>query len=117
MRLTLVIVFGPDTDVQLPGESPDNICLAPSGGLMVCEDGNGAQHVYGVTRGGEVYAMARGRQNIGTPEQPEWGEFAGCHLLPGRPDDVRQLLHAGNDVRGDGSLAPIGGCKGRHRLR
>ncbi|MEU2540593.1 alkaline phosphatase PhoX [Streptomyces iakyrus] len=76
-RLTLVVVFGPDTDVQLPGESPDNICLAPSGGLMVCEDGDGAQHVYGVTRRGEVYAMARNRQNIGTEQQPEWGEFAG----------------------------------------
>ncbi|GGS44881.1 PhoX family protein [Streptomyces griseoviridis] len=81
-RLTLVIVFGPDTDVRLPGESPDNICLAPSGGLMVCEDGNGAQHVYGVTRRGEVYAMARGRQNIGTPEEPEWGEFAGVTFSP-----------------------------------
>ncbi|MFC9681443.1 PhoX family protein [Streptomyces sp. NPDC056948] len=81
-RLTLVIVFGPDTDIQLPGESPDNICLAPSGGLMVSEDGNGAQHVYGVTRRGEVYAMARGRQNIGTPEEPEWGEFAGVTFSP-----------------------------------
>ncbi|MGC4997516.1 alkaline phosphatase PhoX [Streptomyces sp. DT195] len=81
-RLTLVIVFGPDTDVQLPGESPDNICLAPSGGLMVCEDGNGAQHVFGVTRGGEVYALARGRQNTGTPEKPEWGEFAGVTFSP-----------------------------------
>ncbi|MEV0221599.1 PhoX family protein [Streptomyces sp. NPDC050704] len=81
-RLTLVIVFGPDTDVQLPGESPDNICLAPSGGLMVCEDGEGAQHVYGVTRRGEVYAMARNRQNIGTPEAPEWGEFAGAAFSP-----------------------------------
>lgn len=81
-RLTLVIVFGPDTDIQLPGESPDNICLAPSGGLMVCEDGNGAQHVYGVTRRGEVYAMARNAQNIGTPDAPEWGEFAGVTFSP-----------------------------------
>ncbi|MER6629609.1 alkaline phosphatase PhoX [Streptomyces sp. NPDC000987] len=81
-RLTLVIVFGPDTDVQLPGESPDNICLAPGGGLMVCEDGNGAQYVFGVTRQGEVYPMARGRQNIGTPEAPEWGEFAGVTFSP-----------------------------------
>jgi secreted PhoX family phosphatase len=81
-RLTLVIVFGPDTDVRLPGESPDNICLAPSGGLMVCEDGGGAQHVYGVTRRGEVYAMARNRQNVGTPEDPEWGEFAGVAFSP-----------------------------------
>ncbi|MDI3419300.1 alkaline phosphatase PhoX [Streptomyces luteolus] len=81
-RLTLVIVFGPDTDLQLPGEEPDNICLAPSGGLMVCEDGEGAQHVFGLTRRGEVYAMARGRQNIGTPEEPAWGEFAGVTFSP-----------------------------------
>ncbi|MEV5135556.1 alkaline phosphatase PhoX [[Kitasatospora] papulosa] len=81
-RLTLVIVFGPDTDVQLPGESPDNICLAAGGGLMVCEDGGGAQHVLGVTRRGKVYAMARGAQNIGTDEEPEWGEFAGVTFSP-----------------------------------
>ncbi|UFR06264.1 PhoX family protein [Streptomyces sp. Go40/10] len=89
-RLTLVVVFGPATDVQLPGESPDNICLAPSGGLMVCEDGNGAQHVFGVTRTGEVYAMARNRQVLtsaaaaagGTPAAPEWGEFAGVTFSP-----------------------------------
>ncbi|MFE4536884.1 alkaline phosphatase PhoX [Streptomyces scopuliridis] len=89
-RLTLVIVFGPDTDIQLPGESPDNICLAPSGGLMVCEDGGGAQHVFGVTRRGEVYALARNAQALtsaaaaagGTPEEPEWGEFAGVTFSP-----------------------------------
>ncbi|MEV4919354.1 alkaline phosphatase PhoX [Streptomyces tirandamycinicus] len=81
-RLTLVVVFGPATDVRLPGESPDNICLAPGGGLMVCEDGNGAQHVYGLTKRGEVYPMARNRQNLGTPEEPEWGEFAGVTFSP-----------------------------------
>lgn len=81
-RLTLAVIFGPDTDIQLPGESPDNICLAADGGLMVCEDGGGAQHVLGVTRRGEVYTMARGRQNIGTPEEPEWGEFAGVAFSP-----------------------------------
>ena len=80
--LTLVILFGPDTDLELPGEEPDNICLAPSGGLMVCEDGAGAQHVFGLTRKGEVYPMARGAQNIGTPEEPEWGEFAGVTFSP-----------------------------------
>ncbi|MFI1176117.1 alkaline phosphatase PhoX [Streptomyces melanogenes] len=81
-RLTLVVVFGPSTDIQLPGESPDNITLAPDGGLMVCEDGNGAQHVFGLTRRGEVYAMARGRQDIGKPGAPEWGEFAGVTFAP-----------------------------------
>jgi uncharacterized protein len=81
-RLGLVIVFGPDTDVDALGESPDNIALAPQGGLMVCEDGGGAQHVYGVTRGRQVYPMARNRQNIGTEQEPEWGEFAGVTFSP-----------------------------------
>ncbi|GHE80541.1 hypothetical protein GCM10018785_55760 [Streptomyces longispororuber] len=88
-RLTLVIVFGPGTDVRLPGESPDNICLGP-GGLMVCEDGGGTQHVYGVTRRGEVYPMARNAQALttaaaaagGTPQEPEYGEFAGVTFSP-----------------------------------
>lgn len=76
-RLTLEVLFGPSTDVRLPGESPDNIALSPHGGLMVCEDGGGEQYVFGVGRHGRVYPMARNRQQIGTPEDPEWGEFAG----------------------------------------
>ncbi|MFV2121784.1 alkaline phosphatase PhoX, partial [Streptomyces sp. Act-28] len=80
-RLTLVVVFGPDSDPRLPGESPDNICLAPGGGLMVCEDGNGAQHVYGLTRHGEVYAMARNAQ-ASAPGGTGWGEFAGVTFSP-----------------------------------
>jgi uncharacterized protein len=81
-RLTLVVVFGPDTDPALPGESPDNICLAPGGGLMVCEDGGGAQYVYGLTRRGELYELARNRQGTGTPGAPAWGEFAGVCFSP-----------------------------------
>ncbi|MQY15549.1 hypothetical protein SRB5_57320 [Streptomyces sp. RB5] len=80
--LTLVIVFGPDTNPQNPGDEPDNITLAPGGGLMLCEDSGGEQHVFGLTRRGEVYPMARNRQNIGTPEAPEYGEFAGVTFAP-----------------------------------
>ncbi|OLT16078.1 Tat pathway signal sequence domain protein [Actinomadura sp. CNU-125] len=81
-RLTLVIVFGPGTDVRTPGDSPDNICTAPQGGLMICEDGDGAQHVFGVTRRRTVYPMARNRQDIGGDAGPEWGEFAGVTFAP-----------------------------------
>lgn len=57
---------------------------------MVCEDGNGAQHVFGVTRRGEVYGLARNRQAItsaaaaagGTPQAPKYGEFAGVTFSP-----------------------------------
>ncbi|MEU9375834.1 alkaline phosphatase PhoX [Streptomyces sp. NPDC048255] len=81
-RLRLDVRFGPAAGVQLPGDSPDNICLAPDGGLMVCEDGGGAQYVFGVTPGGEVYAMARNAEDIGRPGAPEWGEFAGVTFSP-----------------------------------
>lgn len=53
-RLTLVVVFDPDSDIDLSGEEPDNICLAPGGGPMACEDGGGQQYVYGLTVEGEV---------------------------------------------------------------
>jgi secreted PhoX family phosphatase len=75
--LTLEAVFGPKIDPQLPGEAPDNIALSPHGGLLVCEDGDGAQHVYGIDRRREPYPLARNRQNTGTAEEPEFGEFAG----------------------------------------
>ncbi|MEU9179038.1 alkaline phosphatase PhoX [Streptomyces sp. NPDC048550] len=80
--IRLDVLFGPAADIQLPGDSPDNICLAPDGGLMVCEDGGGAQYVFGVTPGGEVYAMARNAEDIGRPGAPEWGEFAGVTFSP-----------------------------------
>ncbi|MEU6867648.1 alkaline phosphatase PhoX [Streptomyces sp. NPDC046876] len=78
----LDVLFGPATDIALPGDCPDNICLAPDGGLMVCEDGGGAQYVFGVTRAGEVYPVARNAEDIGRPGAPEWGEFAGVTFSP-----------------------------------
>ncbi|MFD7782824.1 alkaline phosphatase PhoX [Streptomyces nojiriensis] len=80
--IRLDVRFGPAADNALPGDSPDNICLAPDGGLMVCEDGGGAQYVFGVTVGGEVYPMARNAEDIGRPGAAEWGEFAGVTFSP-----------------------------------
>ncbi len=75
--LELTVVFGYDPATDPPGEAPDNICLSPYGGLMLAEDGEGEQHLLGVTAGGDVFALARNRQNVGTPEDPSYGEFAG----------------------------------------
>lgn len=71
---------------------------------MVCEDGGGAQYVFGVTVGGEVYPVARNAEDIGQPGAPEWGVRRG-DLLPRRADDVRQRLRPGDHVRGDRPLA------------
>lgn len=76
LELTVLFTYEPD-DQDEPGDGPDNICMSPYGGLMVCEDGEGAQHLLAVTDSGEVFAVARNRQNLGTPEEPKFGEFAG----------------------------------------
>ncbi|MGV9214384.1 alkaline phosphatase PhoX [Micromonospora sp. RB23] len=84
-RLTLVVVFhGTGSEEQL-FETPDNICMTPFGGLMLCQDGGGDNYLMGTTTAGEPYLFARNRQNIGTESAPAYGEFAGvCFSADGR---------------------------------
>jgi secreted PhoX family phosphatase len=44
-------------------DGPDNICVAPSGDLIVCEDGRDSDRVIGITRDGRVYEIARNAYN------------------------------------------------------
>lgn len=64
-----VFCFHPDAqEVMLVYESPDpatldypdNITLSPRGGLLICQDSRGdVEHLFGLTRGGELFAFAR----------------------------------------------------------
>ncbi len=47
--------------------SPDNICVSPRGGIVLCEDGSGTNYVRGLTRGGEVFDLVRNDLN-----ESEW---------------------------------------------
>ena len=38
--------------------APDNICVSPRGGLVLCEDGNGLEYLHGLTPGGEIFPFA-----------------------------------------------------------
>ncbi|MBM3813856.1 MAG: DUF839 domain-containing protein [Acidimicrobiia bacterium] len=53
---------------------PDNIAVSPRGGLVICEDGAGAQHLRGLTRTGELFDFARNIHNS--------TEFAGACFSP-----------------------------------
>jgi uncharacterized protein len=56
-RRELQLIFeSPSTDVL---NSPDNICVSPRSGLVICEDGSGVQHLRGLTRRGEIFDLAR----------------------------------------------------------
>ncbi|MGY3520694.1 alkaline phosphatase PhoX [Micromonospora sp. PTRAS2] len=76
--LTLVVVFrGTDPGAELY-KTPDNICMTPAGGLMLCQDGDGDSYLMGTTVDGEPYLFARNRQNLGSESAPSYGEFAGA---------------------------------------
>lgn len=73
-RGQLMLVFeSPSRDVL---DSPDNICVSPRGGLVICEDGGGVQFVRGLTRQGQIFDLVRSRSTTSATE------FAGCCFSP-----------------------------------
>jgi len=38
--------------------APDNMCVSPRGGLVLCEDGSGEEYVHGLTTEGEIFRFA-----------------------------------------------------------
>ncbi|MFC1227331.1 MULTISPECIES: alkaline phosphatase PhoX [Streptomyces] len=82
--LTLKILLGAHRDPAGDGsfDGPDNITVSPYGGLVVAEDGEGAQHLFGATDSGRTYPIARNELNIGTEQEPEFSEFTGVTFSP-----------------------------------
>ncbi|MFN0122764.1 MAG: alkaline phosphatase PhoX [Blastocatellia bacterium] len=66
---------------ESPGEAvldmPDNLCVSPRGGLVVCEDGHNEQFVRGLTRQGQIFDFAK---NVKSGH--EGMEFAGATFSP-----------------------------------
>ena len=38
--------------------APDNMCVSPRGGLVLCEDGGGTEYVHGLTTEGDIFRFA-----------------------------------------------------------
>ncbi|MEU8530367.1 alkaline phosphatase PhoX [Streptomyces sp. NPDC048629] len=53
--LTLKVLIGVATGF----DGPDNITVSPYGGLVIAEDGEGTQHLFGATDRGRTYPIAR----------------------------------------------------------
>lgn len=56
-------------------DAPDNLCVSPRGGLVLCEDGGGAQYLRGLTPAGEIFDLARTTDEAST-------ELAGSCFSP-----------------------------------
>ncbi len=74
--VTLKVIFGvnPDPDADTHYDGPDNITVSPYGGVILAEDGEGVQHLVGVTRSGRSYPLARNDLN--------GSEFTGPNFSP-----------------------------------
>ena len=68
-------------------DMPDNICVSPRGGLVLCEDGDGEDFVRGLTTSGEIFPFAKnnvvlsGERN-GLAGDFRNSEFAGATFSP-----------------------------------
>lgn len=73
---TLTLVFeSPRADVL---NAPDNICVAPSGEIFICEDGSGTEYVHAINKDGEIYRFA----SNALPAPFDGSEFAGVCFSP-----------------------------------
>ncbi|MEV4116610.1 alkaline phosphatase PhoX [Nonomuraea sp. NPDC049695] len=65
--VTLKVLFGvnPDPTQDTNFDGPDNITVSPYGGVILAEDGEGIQHLVGVTDRGQTYPIARNEINDG----------------------------------------------------
>ncbi|MEV4680036.1 alkaline phosphatase PhoX [Streptomyces kurssanovii] len=50
-----VLFASPGSEVL---NAPDNMCVSPRGGLVLCEDGGGTEYVHGLTPDGEIFRFA-----------------------------------------------------------
>jgi uncharacterized protein len=94
-RLTLVFE-SPGIEVL---DSPDNICVSPSGNLVICEDGSGEQFLRGLTREGAIFDLARSTEVNGS-------EFAGACFSPDG-DTLFVAQQGPTAVQDDGSGKPV----------
>ncbi len=110
--LTLKVLLGVNPDPAKDGafDGPDNITVSPYGGLIIAEDGEGVQHLFGATDDGRTYPIARNDLNIGTPEKPEFSEFTGPVFSP----DGRTLFA---NIQEPGIMLAITGPWKRQRRR
>jgi len=78
--ITLEVIFLGSPIADDVFEEPDNICVSPYGGLMMCEDSGGENYLLGTTRDGEPFTFARNRQQT---KPGETGELSGVSFSPG----------------------------------
>ncbi|MGE0447449.1 MAG: alkaline phosphatase PhoX [Vicinamibacterales bacterium] len=69
-----LLIESPSADVL---NAPDNITVSPRGGLVLCEDGSGAEFMHGLTVDGEIFPFARNNVRLNGEKNGFVGDFTG----------------------------------------
>jgi secreted PhoX family phosphatase len=75
----------PSADVL---NAPDNMCVSPRGGLVLCEDGSGTEYVHGLTTDGVIFRFVENNVDLRTTpvngfnQDYRGSEFAGSCYSP-----------------------------------
>ena len=96
----------PSADVL---DMPDNICVSPRGGLVLCEDGDSDQFVRGLTVDGHIFPFAKNNivlaeEHNGITGDFRQREFAGATYSPRWGLAILQRSDAWHHFRRHGSL-------------
>jgi secreted PhoX family phosphatase len=59
---------------------PDNVCVSPRGGLVLCEDGGGNDSLFGLTRDGVLFEFARNNVTLSGERNGIVGDFRNAEL-------------------------------------
>jgi hypothetical protein len=64
--------------------APDNVCVSPRGGLVLCEDGSGVEYLHGLTPAGDIFRFASNDLNssewAGATFEPKSGNWLFVNL-------------------------------------
>jgi hypothetical protein len=60
--------------------APDNICVSPRGGLVLCEDGSGKEFVHGLTMDGQIFKFAQNNVVLAGQRNGFAGDFSGSEF-------------------------------------
>lgn len=60
--------------------APDNICVSPRGGLVLCEDGGGTEYLHGLTNEGEIFQFCQNNVVLNGERNGITGDFAGSEF-------------------------------------
>jgi secreted PhoX family phosphatase len=61
-------------------DMPDNLCVSPRGGLVLCEDGTGVDYVRGLTTDGQIFDFARNNVILQGERNGFVGDFTGSEF-------------------------------------